>query len=148
FVGKTDSFWYEYRTSKGRQWYLVNPAQAKKDPLFDRVKMAAQLSEEVRKPLDPLQLPIIRGSISDDGAKFKFVADEFQFEYDLRAEKLVKQGKAAPIVGGLGAMSAEQQQRMREILGEERFKELMEQGQKKGEGKKKSDESSDADLLS
>lgn len=131
WIGKSDAFWYEYRTSAGKQWYKVTPSQAKKEPLFDRVKLAAQLSEEVRKPLDPLQLPVTRGSLSEDGAKFKFVTDNWQFEYDLPAAKLTKLGKATAAPTGISAMSLEQQQRMKEILGEERFKELLEQ-QKKG----------------
>ncbi len=139
WIGKSDSFWYEYRTSQGKQWYKVQPSQTKKEPLFDRATLAGQLSVEVRKPLDPLQLPLVRGSLSEDGAKFKFVADDWQFEYDLAAEKLAKLGKVAPAPTGINAMSPEQQQRMKEQLGEERFKELLEQ-QKKGGGKK-SDES-------
>src|SRR5207249_9006825 len=132
--------------SQGKQWYKVQPSQAKKEPLFDRVKLAAQLSEAVRKPLDPIFLPVTRGSLSEDGAKFKFVTDDWQFEYDLPAEKLAKLGKAPPLGAGIGAMNPEQQQRMREILGEERFKELLDQ-QKKGIGKK-SDESLDDEILS
>ena len=145
WIGKSDAFWYEYRTSQGKQWYKVQPIQAKKEPLFDRVKLAGQLSVEVRKPLDPLQLPILRGSLSEDGAKFKFVTDEWQFEYDLAAEKLAKLGKATAVPGGVGAMSPDQQQRMKEILGEERFKELLDQ-QKKGGGKK-NDESLDDEIV-
>lgn len=147
WIGKSDAFWYEYRTSKGKQWYKVTPGQAKKEPLFDRVKLAAQLSEQVRKPLDPLTLPVTRGSISEDGARFKFVTENLQFEYDLRTEKLANLGKATAVPGGFGAMTAEQQQRMREILGEERFKELLDQ-QKKGLGEKKKDESFDDEILS
>src|SRR5437879_4127090 len=45
WVGKTDVFWYEYRTSKGRQWVRVNPQQRLRAPLFDHVKLATLLSE-------------------------------------------------------------------------------------------------------
>src|SRR5215510_11377620 len=58
WIGKTDVFWYEYRTSNGKQWYRVDPRAATKLPLCDRARLAAQLSEEVRKPLDPLLLPL------------------------------------------------------------------------------------------
>ena len=79
-----------YRTSAGKQWYRVQPRDKTKEPLFDRVKLAALLSEEVRKPLDPLQVPLTRGALSDDGLKFKFVAEDYQFEYTLGTEKLAK----------------------------------------------------------
>ncbi|GEM_PF-4445424 len=140
WIGKTDAFWYEYRTSKGKQWYRVNPSAATKEPLFDRVKLSAQLSEQVKKPLDPLQLPLTGVSLSDDSAKLKFVAEQNQFEYDLRAQTLAKLGKATAAPTGPGAVSPEQQERMRQILGEERFREFMEkqkeQGQKKDKEKK------------
>src|SRR5262249_33757528 len=46
----------------------------------------------------------------------------------------------------IAAMSPEQQEKMRELLGEERFKELLEQQKKEG-GQKKNDESSDDEIL-
>jgi dipeptidyl-peptidase-4 len=121
WIGKTDLFWYEYRTSTGKQWYRVNPGLKTKDPLFDRVKLAGQLSESVRKPLDPLQLPLIGASLSDDGVKFKFVADDLQFEYDLPAANLVKLGKAPKIPPGAPKLNPEQKQKLRAMLGEDRF---------------------------
>ena len=147
WIGKTDGFWYEYRTSKGKQWYRVDPRGATKLPLFDRSRLAASLSEEVRKPLDPLQLPISRATLSEDGVKFKFVTEDYQFEYDLRAEKLAKLGKAPRLQTGPGNMSPEQQQRLREMLGEERFKQLMEQ-QKEQQKEQKKDESVEEESLS
>jgi dipeptidyl-peptidase-4 len=130
WIGKSDLFWYEYRTHQGKQWYRVNPRAKSKEALFDRAKLAGLLSEQVRKPLDPLQLPLTRASVDDDGVKFKFVAEDYQFEYDLNTEKLNKLGKAPRVPGGPGNMSPEQQQRMREILGEERFREFMERQKK------------------
>src|SRR5262245_42822716 len=53
WVGKSDVFWYEYRTAKGRQWVRVNPQQRLRAPLFDHVKLATLLSEMTRKPLEP-----------------------------------------------------------------------------------------------
>jgi hypothetical protein len=32
WIGKTDSFWYAYRTSKGKTWWRVDPDQATKVP--------------------------------------------------------------------------------------------------------------------
>jgi dipeptidyl aminopeptidase/acylaminoacyl peptidase len=96
WIGKTDSFWYEYRTSAGTQYYRVDPKEARKQPLFDRTQLATQLSELTRKAQDPLQLPLGRLSINDEGTKIKFVAEDFQYEYDLKAEKLTRLGKAPP----------------------------------------------------
>jgi dipeptidyl aminopeptidase/acylaminoacyl peptidase len=137
WIGKTDAFWYEYRTSKGKQWYRVNPSAATKEPLFDRVKLAAQLSEQVKKPLDALQLPLTRVTLSDDSAKLKFVTDQYEFEFDLRAGTLAKLGKAAAQPAGI---SPEQQELMRQKLGEERFREFMEKQKEQGDKKEEKKE--------
>jgi dipeptidyl aminopeptidase/acylaminoacyl peptidase len=126
WIGKTDAFWYQYNTSAGKQWYRVNPHAPSKEPLFDRIKLGAQLSELVRKPLDARQLPLTRVTPNDDGAKLKFVTEELQFEYDLKGEKLVKIGKAPPEPKGPAGMSPAQLQRMKEVLGEERYKDWLE----------------------
>jgi dipeptidyl-peptidase 4 len=130
WIGKTDTFWYQFNTSAGKQWYRVNPHGPAREPLFDRAKLGAQLSELVRKPLDSLQLPLVRIALDDEGAKLKFVTDDLQFEYDLRAEKLVKLGKAPPVQGGPGGMSPAQQLKMKELLGEERYKDWLEKQKK------------------
>src|SRR5271166_2703244 len=125
WIGKTDVFWYEYRTAKGKNFYRVNPKQATREPLFNAVKLATLLSEMTRKPLEPSLLPLFRVSVSDDGHKMKFVTEDFQYEYDLRAEKLVRLGKAPIGAPGLGGSPA-QLERLRQQLGEERFRQLME----------------------
>ena len=102
WIGKTDSFWYTYRTSKGTSWWRVDPKQATKLPLFDHVKMAMQLSELVQKPLDAAQLPLTRASMNEEGNKLKFVVDDTQYEFDFQAEKIAKLGKAPPVPAGFG----------------------------------------------
>src|SRR5205085_2761551 len=45
WIGKSDSFWYAYRTSKGTHYYRVNPRLATREPLFDPVKLGTLLSD-------------------------------------------------------------------------------------------------------
>jgi dipeptidyl aminopeptidase/acylaminoacyl peptidase len=97
WIGKTDQFWYSYRTSRGTSYYRVDPKLGTKVPLFDRVRLASQLMELVHKPLEPVLLTLNRPNVNDEGTKLKFVVDDFQYEYDLVAEKLVKLGKAPPL---------------------------------------------------
>lgn len=150
WIGKTDAFWYEYRTSAGKQWYRVNPQTTTRAPLFDRVKLGSQLSEQIRRPLESQQLPLTRVALNDEGTKLKFVTEDLQFEYDLGAQKLAKLGKAPPMPVGPAGMSAFQQQRMKEILGEERFKDWLQQQQqfqgKKGDNKKDGESSQEEDF--
>lgn len=130
WIGKTDSFWYSYRTSQGTNYYRVNPKLPSKEPLFDRAKLAALLSELVQKPLDPATLPLSRVTVNDEATKLKFVTDGFQFEYDLAAEKLSKLGKAPPAPAGIPGMS-DGQRRLEELDEQQRrqMEEMMEQRQ-------------------
>ncbi len=105
WIGKTDVFWYAYRTSRGTDYWRVDSKAATKTPLFDRAKLATQLSELTQNPIDPVQLPLTRPSMNAEGTKLKFVVGEWQYEWELPAEKLTKLGKAPPATrpqGGRG----------------------------------------------
>lgn len=67
-----NSFWYEYKTSEGTFWYVVNPSQKKKDLLFDRDKLAAELTEIVHDPFEARQLPVRNLKVDADGRTFTF----------------------------------------------------------------------------
>jgi dipeptidyl aminopeptidase/acylaminoacyl peptidase len=100
WIGKTDTFWYAYRTSKGTSYWRVDCRQATKVPLFDAVKLATVLSEATQRPLEAMQLPLTRVTIDNEGAKIKFVVENTQYEYDLQGEKLSKLGPAPPMPEG------------------------------------------------
>ncbi len=121
WIGKTDAFWYSFRTSKGTKFWRVDCRQGTKTPLFDAVKLATLLSEATQKPLDAAQLPLTRMTIDDEGAKIKFVVENFQYEYELAGEKLTKLGVAPPAPppgfggrGGRGNFGRQQQQQQQE----------------------------------
>ena len=65
-------FWFEYKTSDGTQWYVVDPGKKTKTPLFDRDELAAQLTEAVRDPYDAHHLPIRNLKAKEDGKTFTF----------------------------------------------------------------------------
>ena len=44
-INDTDNFWFEFQTTSGKEYYYVMPAAGKREPLFDKGKMAMQLSE-------------------------------------------------------------------------------------------------------
>jgi dipeptidyl aminopeptidase/acylaminoacyl peptidase len=100
WIGKTDNFWYFYRTSKGTNYWKVNSADKKKEPLFDHVKLAAQLSELSKKPVEANGLSLTRVTITDDAARLKFVFEEYQYEFEIATNKLTKGGKAPPRPAG------------------------------------------------
>ncbi len=53
-----ESFWYDYKTSEGTFYYLVDAARQTKKLLFDNAKMAAELSMIVKDAYDAQHLPI------------------------------------------------------------------------------------------
>ncbi len=65
-------FWYEYKTSQGTFWYVVNPSARAKNLLFDREEMAARLTEIVQDPFEARQLPIRKLKAKEDGRTFTF----------------------------------------------------------------------------
>lgn len=110
-------FWYEYKTSEGTFWYVVNPSSRSKELLFDRDELASQLSEIVRDPFEARQLPIRNLKAKEDGRTFTFEVvssrdakpkkedkknkDEkevFYFSYDYPTRKLthLKDGEKEP----------------------------------------------------
>ena len=100
---KGNCFWYEYKTSDGTQWYVVDPSKKVKRPLFDRDELAAQLTETVRDPYDAHHLPIRNLKAKEDGKTFTFEVTStkevkndkgkmekeiFYFSYDYPTQKL------------------------------------------------------------
>ena len=100
---KGNCFWYEYKTSDGTQWYVVDPSKKTRTPLFDRDELASQLTETVRDPYDAQHLPIRNLKAKEDGRTFTFdvtstkeVKNEkgkkekevFYFSYDYPTRKL------------------------------------------------------------
>lgn len=72
WLPKGNSFWYQYKTSEGMFWYIVNPENRTNQFLFDRDKMASQLTEIVGDPFDAQHLPIRDLKAEADGKTFSF----------------------------------------------------------------------------
>lgn len=94
-----NGFWYEFKTSQGTRWYLVNPATRQQRQLFDCDEMAAQLTEIVHDPYDAQHLPIRQLKVADDGRTFFFEVqstaekkkgekEKFYFSFDAQNRQL------------------------------------------------------------
>ena len=97
-------FWYQYKTSEGDFWYVVDPDKKRKELLFDREDMAARLTEIVQDPFEARHLPIRHLKASEDGRSFTFEVTSsrekkdstgkpdgkeiFYFSYDLDTREL------------------------------------------------------------
>lgn len=78
WINYTDRFWYEYQTSTGKKWYVVDPLAKSKQQLFDQADMAAQITRIVKNPFDAQHLAI---------ESLKFTDDEKNIRFEVRSTK-------------------------------------------------------------
>ena len=57
WLKKGNRFWYQYKTTSGSNYYLVDADQRTKNKLFDNEKMAKWLTEITKDPYDAQHLP-------------------------------------------------------------------------------------------
>ena len=90
---KGNCFWYEYKTSEGKFWYVVDPSAKTKKPLFDRDEMASQLTEIVKDPFEARHLPIRNLKAGEDGRTFTFEVTSTKDKKEDKDKKGKKGGK-------------------------------------------------------
>ena len=90
---KGNSFWYEYKTSEGKFWYVVDPSAKTKKPLFDRDEMASQLTEIVKDPFEARHLPIRNLKAGEDGRTFTLEVTSTKDKKEDKDKKGKKGGK-------------------------------------------------------
>ena len=76
WLKKGDRFWYSYETPGGRKWYIVDPAKASKQELFDNAKLAALITSIVKDPFDAQHLGI---------ENLKFIKDENSIQFEIKS---------------------------------------------------------------
>ncbi|MCL6261079.1 S9 family peptidase [Aquiflexum sp. TKW24L] len=76
WLKKSDRFWYQYETTSGKNWYIVNPTTKSKTQLFDKDKLAAEISKIVRDPFDGQHLDI---------SNLKFLEDENTIQFKIKS---------------------------------------------------------------
>ena len=90
---KGNCFWYEYKTSEGKFWYVVDPSAKTRKPLFDRDEMASQLTEIVHDPFEARHLPIRNLKAGEDGRIFTFEVTSTKDKKEDKNKKGKKGGK-------------------------------------------------------
>ena len=98
----SNKFWYEWRTSEGVNFYVVDPERGTKEAVFDMERLAMELTEIVRDPFDRQHIPFRDLKLADDRC-FSFSIESsaidrkdstgkkravFYFEYELKSKKL------------------------------------------------------------
>jgi len=72
----SNRFWYVYETPNGKQWYLVDPANRTRKPIFNLANLAAEITNIMRDPFDAQHLPI---------DEIKFSKDEKSITFELKS---------------------------------------------------------------
>jgi dipeptidyl-peptidase 4 len=80
WLKKSDRFWYEYETTDGKHWYIINPATKSKTRLFDNDKLAAEITKIVKDPFDGQHLDI---------SNMKFLEDENTIQFKVKSTQEV-----------------------------------------------------------
>jgi dipeptidyl-peptidase-4 len=76
WLKKSDRFWYMYETTEGKKWYIVDPAKAERQLMFDNDKMAAAISRIVKDPFDAKHLGL---------DSLKFIRDENWIQFEVKS---------------------------------------------------------------
>jgi dipeptidyl aminopeptidase/acylaminoacyl peptidase len=76
WMKKSDRFWYQYETSQGKKWVMVDPVRRTKTPLFDTDKLAAELTRAVKDPFDGQHLKL---------DNMKLLADENTLQFTVKS---------------------------------------------------------------
>ncbi len=98
WIKDSEKCWYRFKKSTGTFFYLVDPVNKTKAPVFDNAKMAAALSEALKKPYDPTQIPLKTIKFIKDLKAIEFEIDSLKYEWNLAAATLtfVDSVKAKP----------------------------------------------------
>ena len=72
WMKKSDRFWYEFETSQGKKWVVVDPVKRTKSALFDTDKLAAELTKAVKDPFDGQHLKLDDLKLLEDENSLQF----------------------------------------------------------------------------
>jgi dipeptidyl-peptidase 4 len=72
WFNESDRFWYNYQTTDGTNYYVVDPVKKSKSKLWDNAKLAATLSSLTNFPYDAQHLPIKRLRLMEKDTKMRF----------------------------------------------------------------------------
>ncbi len=86
WLKKGNRFWYQYKTSDGANYYLVDADRKTRKKLFDNTKMAKWLTEITKDPYDAQHLPRFRFKFNkaENAIRFRVTSTE---EVDVIEEK-------------------------------------------------------------
>jgi len=76
WLKQSNKFWYTYETSEGKQWTIVDPVKNEKKAIFNRDKLAAELTRIIKDPFDGQHLSV---------DSIKFIKDENWIRFEVKS---------------------------------------------------------------
>ena len=76
WLKQSNKFWYTYETSEGKQWNIVDPVKNETKSMFNRDKLAAELTRIIKDPFDGQHLPV---------DSIKFIKDENWIRFEVKS---------------------------------------------------------------
>jgi len=83
WVGDSDRFWYQVRTTEGERFIVVDPAGRTRQDAFDHGRLAAALSAAADTSYDPARMPFTTFEFTDDGDALKLDIGAAKWRCDL-----------------------------------------------------------------
>jgi len=88
WIEGTERFWYQWESSAGKSFYVVDPVAGTKRQLFDNDRIAAELTRITRDPWDGQHLPIRRIRFLDANTlQFEVESSQDEERTDAEAER-------------------------------------------------------------
>ena len=75
WIAEKNRFWYRKAGMKGVEFILVDPAQNTFGPAFDHERLAAALTKEAKREVQPTELPFDTFDYTKDGKSISFQVD-------------------------------------------------------------------------
>ncbi len=89
WLEKSDKFWYRFKTTSGVGYYLVDPEKKLKKPMFDHMRLAAELIQKTGKPFNGNDLNLQNLKFVNDTKAIEFEVDSLRYDYDLGSQTLL-----------------------------------------------------------
>lgn len=91
---KSDKFWYEWRSSNGTEYFVVDPVAKTKKPIFNLENLAMQLTEITHDPFDAQHIPIKNLELKDDKTFTFDIQSKMEVEKKVKDKDKKKEDKA------------------------------------------------------
>ncbi len=96
WIGETHLFWYDVRTRKGTEYFIVDASQRDKQEAFDQEMLSERLNSETGKDYRPFRIPLSSVEFDEDISTMEFVADSARWKLDLRSYELQMVERISP----------------------------------------------------